>query len=226
MPSAYNPDQWALRAQMNRNIQEAQGKSIAELYRQQYNGPLVDDGGENLCTTPLSCVGSGSSVSCSGVGENTTCTENINLPKNNDLPKGINTYNHTGRKLSPEDIMQSEQELWSVQHFGDDNIDPQNDNLLGTGLPSSTKIPTGDYNSHVTNLVADARVLENQQKWATEMGPWSGTAFSPDDIDEAMGNSLPFIGLRRPQSVAQGPDALFITAVGAVDFIDNHKFIF
>ena len=216
-PPMYSADSWALRAQINRNIEEAQGKSIAELYRKQYNGPLVEDGGSDLCSDALSCIGTGTTTSCSGIGEDTTCKVN------KDLPKGINTYNHTGRKLSPEDIMQAEQELWAVHHFGDDNIDPHNDNLLGTGLPSSTKIPTGDYNSHVTNLVADARVLENQHKWATEMGPWSGTAFSPDDIDELMGNSLPFVGLRRPQAVAQGPDALFITAVGAVDFISNQR---
>ena len=92
-------------------------------------------------------------------------------------------------------------------------------NDLGQGLPVS---PTGDYNSYVTNLVADARVQENQNKWANEISPWSGTAMTVDDLDEAVAQ-VNFRGLMRPQGVAQTSDTMFITEVDATSFINNGR---
>ena len=45
-------------------------------------------------------------------------------------------------------------------------------------------------------------------------------------IDEAVGCDLKFVGLRRPQAIAVGPDALFLLEAGAENVIDNPRFNF
>ena len=147
-----------------------------------------------------------------------------NLEQQSNLPRGLDSYHRSGAKLTPEDNSQADQEMWLASYM--DNKDPQNDSGLGNDLPSSTHIPSGDYMSYITNLVADPRLQENHHKWSEEMSPWSGTAFSPDDLDEAVGNDLSFVGLRRPQAIAQSSDALFITEADATNVIDNPRFNF
>ena len=147
-----------------------------------------------------------------------------NLANQPNLPRGLSANNRSGAKTTPEEMSMADQEQWLALYM--DAKDPNDIPSLGNDLPSSTKIPTGDYNSFITNLVADPRLMENQHKWAEEMFPWSGTAFSPDDMDETIGNSLSFTGLRRPQATAQGSDSLFITEVDATNIIDNPRFNF
>jgi hypothetical protein len=86
--------------------------------------------------------------------------------------------------------------------------------------------PKGDYNSYVKSLVADERLQDNHNKWVNEMLPWSGTARNVDNIDEAMANSLSFVGLRRPQAILQSSDALFQTELDTSDLINNKPFRF
>ena len=147
-----------------------------------------------------------------------------NLANQPNLPRGLSANNRSGAKTTPEEMSMADQEQWLALYM--DAKDPNDIPSLGNDLPSSTKIPTSDYNSFITNLVADPRLMENHQKWSEEMFPWSGTAFSPDDMDETIGNSLSFVGLRRPQATAQGSDSLFITEVDATNIIDNPRFNF
>ena len=58
------------------------------------------------------------------------------------------------------------------------------------------------------------------------MSPWSGTAFSPDDLEEAIEADLKFVGLRRPQATSQGSDTLFLTEADPHHLIGNSRFNF
>ena len=273
IPYQFSPYASAERALISQNILNAQGHSIPEFYRWQ-NGAsgsyLPNAGGQDSCLNETDCIGKGSSYTCSGLGDDATCTSHdnsqdnfqanpnsldavksssntkkINDIKNNELmfgkykrngnalsnleqqpnlPRGLNAYNRSGSRITPEESTQADQEMWLASYM--DGKDPQNDSGLGNDLPSSTHVPSGDYSSYITNLVADPRLQENQQKWANEMSPCSGTAFSPDDLDEAVGNDLSFVGLRRPQAIAQSADSLFITEADATNIINNPRFNF
>ena len=93
-------------------------------------------------------------------------------------------------------------------------------NYAGLDLLADTVI---DYESYLDNMVIDERLLHNHSSWVNEMLPWSGTAQSVDNIDEALTNSFSFVGFSRPQSIAQDPSALFQTEADASTFIGNYN---
>jgi hypothetical protein len=72
-------------------------------------------------------------------------------------------------------------------------------------------------------MVIDKRLSSNHNSWVNEMLPWSGTAQSVDNIDEALTNSFSFVGFSRPQAIAQAPSALFQTEADASTFIGNYN---
>ena len=296
IPYQFSPSSSAERALLGGNILAAQGNSIPDFYKQQggaNSSILPDGGGSSSCTNALSCIGKGSSPTCSGFGDEAVCQtgsacpqpngngspsngnvapsngfrnhfqnspstgtdlesvkqnkgiSKINEIQNNELmfgkykrngnslsnleqqpnlPRGLSANNRSGAKITPEESSQAEQQQWLASYF--DGSDPQNNSGLGNDLPSSTKIPSGDYSSYILNLVADPRLQENQHKWAEEMSPWSGTAFSPDDLEEAIEADLKFVGLRRPQATSQGSDTLFLTEADPHHLIGNSRFNF
>lgn len=83
-----------------------------------------------------------------------------------------------------------------------------------------------DFNSYITDQVADPKVRENHKKWVNEIKPWAGTATrTNDDMREAMEASVHFVGLRRPQAVKQyNPHQ--VTEVDESTFTGNKKFNF
>jgi hypothetical protein len=83
-----------------------------------------------------------------------------------------------------------------------------------------------DFNSYITDQVADPKVRENHKKWVNEIKPWAGTAArTNDDMSEAMEASVHFVGLRRPQAVKQyNPHQ--VTEVDESTFTGNKKFNF
>jgi hypothetical protein len=73
--------------------------------------------------------------------------------------------------------------------------------------------------------VLDPRAVENHAKWAESMIPWAGVSTSPDTLDEVLEATTNFIGLRRPQPIAQY-NALQVTERDTMTFLGNHKFNF
>ena len=81
-----------------------------------------------------------------------------------------------------------------------------------------TSKPASDYVGMVTDSILDSRARDNHKKWVEEMLPWSGTASTVDDLD--VEPQIHFVGLRRPQAVAQY-NPLFITEIGPEDLAVN-----
>lgn len=81
-----------------------------------------------------------------------------------------------------------------------------------------------DYASHITDLVVDPNMRRNHDAWVRDTKPFSAMSASfVDDMDEAVAASLSYQGLRRPQAVAQGRDALFITEADSDLLASQHK---
>uniref|UniRef100_A0A6C0I336 Uncharacterized protein n=1 Tax=viral metagenome TaxID=1070528 RepID=A0A6C0I336_9ZZZZ len=201
IPSQLMPNNYQKRALMGRNIGNMQGNATKEMFGRM----LPFDGGNDL-NLP--------NKKCTGFGENTKCDDFYDFIKNGNSEQG------QSRELSGR-IATAEQEMFMADRLsnGETGIDPS----LGSGGDYG---PKGDYESYVTSLVADERLQENHRKWVHEMLPWSGTARNVDNIDEAMSNSIDFRGLRRPQAIVQGSDALFKTEIDATNLIDNKPFRF
>jgi len=200
IPSQFLPQNAQRRAIIGNNIQNLQGKVDKEYYGYY----LPENGGENI-QLPYKAT-------CTGYGEDATCKKTYGK---------ISTGNSTS--VSAGKIASAEQEMWMAGRF-DGSI--QMDDSLGSSASSNTATPSGDYNSYLEHLVADNRLRDNHSKWVNEMSPWSGTAQSVDNIDEAVSNSLSWQGLRRPQSIVQDSNALFKTEIDASDLINNLKFRF
>lgn len=130
--------------------------------------------------------------------------------------------------ISPERLAAAEQEAWQTMSreagsgsFNAESVHDQGADMMQHHAPA----PPLDYNSFVTDLVADSRTRENHRRWAEEMKPFSGRIRSVDNMDEAMEASIHFQGLRRPQPVAQH-NPLQITEVDANTLSGNKKFNF
>jgi hypothetical protein len=123
--------------------------------------------------------------------------------------------------IPTEKIAAAEQELWMANRLSAGQVSLDNLNYAGLdNLNTNTNI---DYESYLDNMVIDERLTKNHSNWVNEMLPWSGTAQTVDNIDEALTNSLPFVGFSRPQAIAQDPSALFQTEIGAADLIGNYN---
>ena len=130
--------------------------------------------------------------------------------------------------LRPEQIAEAEREQWlaatDADHTGSFNPELSQDMQTDT-MQYHTAQPNIDYSGYITDLVADPRTRENHQRWAEEMKPWSGTAMTVDNMDEAMEAGVDFVGLRRPQGVQQNnPHQL--TERDSNTFAGNAKFNF
>ena len=132
--------------------------------------------------------------------------------------------------IKPEQIAEAEQEQWyamtGASHTGDFDTEMSGDMAADTMQYHSVQ-PGGDYDGYITDLIVDARTKENHALWAKEMKPWSGSGASmrADEMDEAMEASTPFVGMRRPQPVAQF-NPLQITERDASTFAGNPKYNF
>ncbi len=85
--------------------------------------------------------------------------------------------------------------------------------------------PAINYGKYVSDVALDARTEANHRAWVAEMKPWSGSLRGIDTLDEALEASTNFVGLRRPQSVAQR-DPFFITEKDSSTYAKNPKFNF
>lgn len=201
VPSQLMPNSYQKRAVLGRNIDALRGNANKEMFGRM----LPFDGGKNL-NMP--------NKQCTGYGEDTKCTDFYNFIQHG------NSEREQSSKLSGR-IATAEQEMFMADRLSNEET--------GSGVPlgyGGEYGPKGDYGSYVKSLVADERLQENHSKWVNEMLPWSGTARNVDNIDEAMANSISFIGLRRPQAIVQSSDALFQTELDASDLINNKPFRF
>ena len=143
-------------------------------------------------------------------------------------PHGLDRYHRSGAHLKPEDIAEAERESWyratSADNSGTFNTELMQDAHSDT-MQYHTANPEIDYSEHITNLVVDRRTKDNHKKWVEEMKPWSGTAMTVDNMDEALEASVHFQGLRRPQAVAQF-NQLQVTENDAYTYASNPKFNF
>jgi len=198
VPTQFNAQNFQKRSEMNRNIGRLQGNADKEMFGYFY----PDDGGDDINLPNQNCTGFGEDAKCS------------------------NFYNYilkdqNNGKQSSGRIETAEQEMFMASRMS--NGESSTDLPLGM-VPDF--LPKGDYGSYVESLVVDDRLRDNQRKWVSEMLPWSGTASMVDNLDEAVANSLDFRGLRRPQAIVQGADALFKTEIDATDLINNKPFRF
>ena len=83
-----------------------------------------------------------------------------------------------------------------------------------------------DYSTYLENQVVDHKMRANHNNWTSDMQKYSGVARSVDNMDEAMEASTHFTGLRRPQSIKQSGNSLFITEVDSKTYAKNPKFNF
>lgn len=133
----------------------------------------------------------------------------------------FNTIYGNMDSIPMEKIKSAEQELWMANYLSTGQISLDNLNLYG--LVGAQAAPTMNYNSYLDGFVADPRLVNNHSKWVNEMLPWSGTATTVDDLDEAMEASTKFTGLRRPQATYQSKNALFVTENDASTYTKNKK---
>jgi len=131
-----------------------------------------------------------------------------------------NISNGNSMMVPMEKIAAAEQELWMANKLSAGQVSMDILNYSGLDLLADTNI---DYESYLSNMVIDKRLSSNHNSWVNEMLPWSGTAQSVDNIDEALTNSFSFVGFSRPQAIAQAPSALFQTEADASTFIGNYN---
>lgn len=144
-----------------------------------------------------------------------------------EVPGALERYHQAGATVRPEDIQAADQELW-MGGLEESGIAQYNTERAFDGANDAVgyhEVAPLEYNSMITDTVLDTRAVENHRKWAESMIPWAGVSTSPDTLDEALEASVDFIGLRRPQPVAQY-NAVQITERDALTFLGNHKFNF
>jgi len=205
VPPALQSQNYWKRAAMNQNIDNLQGPNTdPAMFKYIY----PENGGNDINMGYKQCT---------GFGEDTSCTDFYNYMSQNNPNSG-------GNNVLNAKISTAEQEMWMANR-NDPSV--QMDNNLGSSINSSNTNLNADYNSYINSLVVDDRTLDNHLKWANEMLPWSGTARTVDNMDEALSNSgINWLGLRRPQPIAQSNESLFVTELGPKDFINNPKFNF
>jgi hypothetical protein len=80
-----------------------------------------------------------------------------------------------------------------------------------------------DYGAYIADTMIDPRTRANHAKWSEEMQPWAATAKIVDRLN--VEDYVDFVGLRRPQPVAQyNPRQL--TEIDASDLANNAEFHF
>jgi hypothetical protein len=202
IPPSLLPQNYWKHALMSQNISKMQGpKTDPNMFKYIY--PL--DGGSDINLGIKHCTGFGEDTVCDNFYDYITNTNNV-----------INNNNLISGKIST-----AEQEMW-LANRNDPSITIEKN--LGSSYINTN--PNADYSAYINSLVADNRMIDNHKKWVNEMIPWSGTARNVDNIEEALANSTNWLGLRRPQPIAQGPESLFITELGPTNFINNPKFNF
>ena len=142
--------------------------------------------------------------------------------------EGFDAYHRAGSALNPEAMNEAERSAWSAVTDAETakgfNAETVHDSTSDAMQYHSTEPPI-DYDSYITDMVVDPRTRENHYKWATEMLPFSGTAMTVDNLDEAMEATIDFRGLRRPQMVAQY-NPLQVTERDTSTLAGNRKFTF
>lgn len=141
---------------------------------------------------------------------------------------GINAFNPVTSNLTPEMYTEAERGAWyaAINKDGTGRFNTENSAEIGDdAMQYHTNEPNMDYNGYVTDLVVDPRTKKNHDEWVNEIMPWSGTAMTVDNMDEAMEASINFTGLRRPQPVAQY-NPMFVTELDATYLASNPKFNF
>ena len=136
-------------------------------------------------------------------------------------------FQQSGVTVTPEQSATAEQELW-ISTLDSSSAAPFNTERAFDSCSDATAYHEAaplDYNTHISENVLDAHAVSNHQKWANSMMPWAGTSTSPDTMDEALEASTHFVGLRRPQAIAQH-NSLQVTERDMYTFLGNAKFNF
>jgi hypothetical protein len=146
-------------------------------------------------------------------------------------PHGLDRYHRSGAYIKPDRIAEAEREAWYAAAEAEADATGGYFDAEGATTPSaetfqgSAPRASMDYQGYITDLIVDPRTRENHSQWVEEMKPWSGTAMTVDNLDEAMEATTDFIGLRRPQMVAQF-NPLQLTERDTYTFASNNKFNF
>jgi hypothetical protein len=153
-----------------------------------------------------------------------------------EQPHGLDRYHRSGASIKPEMIAAAERDAWFTpdtpeEGGASEGFDPGDTGMMATSATtadpsrSSDPKPSMDYGGYIADLIVDPRTRDNHAKWVEEMGPWSGGPMIVDNMDEAMEATTHFVGLRRPQPVAQY-NPLQLTERDTMTFISNNKFNF
>jgi hypothetical protein len=150
--------------------------------------------------------------------------DGYNQPSLLNHPRGLDRYHRAGANLTPEMVAEAEREQWFAANGGREGFNPEPSDDPGADMMQyHAAAPDIDYNTYVTDLIADPRLRENQRRWVEEMKPWAGTAMTVDNLD--LEPYVDFTGLRRPQAVVQF-NPLQLTEVDASDLSVNAPFRF
>ena len=133
----------------------------------------------------------------------------------------------TGAHLQPSDIRKAEAQSWHATGvepvYGDSCGYIQGGggySSMDGGFDQGDAMTAAPYD--VTNLVVDDRMASNHQKWANEMGPWSGTARKVDTLEVA--NYLPRTGIAAwSHRVPSQYNPLQLTEVDSHDLAAHQK---
>ena len=143
------------------------------------------------------------------------------------VPGQLERYHQSGAQVKPEDLTAADQSQWvsglddsgAGEYDTERAFDGSND---ATGYHEAAPV---EYNEVLTTTVLGAREQDNHKTWVDSMLPWAGTAATVDTLDEAQEASVNFVGLRRPQPIAQY-NALQVTENDTYTYLGNSKFNF
>ena len=108
------------------------------------------------------------------------------------VPEGFSSSRH--QNVTPEQILNAQHEMSASNTFNHETAYDTQACTSGANM---------DYNEHITDLVVDPKTRQNHKAWAKEMRPYSGTARTVDNMDEAVEQGIHRTGLGRHQSVEQ-----------------------
>lgn len=140
-------------------------------------------------------------------------------------PHDVATRN--GSYISPERVAEAERNAWApYSATATPHYDVRKGTYAGNDLVQQMgHYQEGDWAQQLSDLALDPRTREQHNQWVDEVGPFSQTAFSVDNLDEAVAMAQPRQGITAFRSLApaQSSSSLFVTELGPDDHAEHFK---
>lgn len=132
-----------------------------------------------------------------------------------------------GSYMSPERLAEAEQSAWApYSASATPHYDVMKGRYPGSDLTQQLgQYQEGDWAQQISDLALDPRTREQHRKWVDEVGPYSQTAFSVDNLDEAVAMAQPRVGITafRALTPAQSSCTLQLTELDAEQHAQQFK---